>query len=247
MNITKIITPIKLLAGSHADTGSTGQGCFMNVIAYLNGEPQITDQSECVCVTVRSMAIFLNDLANNEQRQRMVPLIMRAMGSATDDKTEISRRLALLVEFAQGQAELAAEYTESTYAARFAAEDAAESAKCSAKYSKYAEDAAMSTYAARFAAEDAAESAKCSAKYVESVEYAEDAVMHAEYAIMSAMSAMYVMYVMSNASTKYHTYQAVTFSRGLILLDAMLPALGEVDTTVFARAQKLSALTETVE
>ena len=216
MNITKIITPIKLLAGSHADTGSTGQGCFMNVIAYLNGEPQITDQSECVCVTVRSMAIFLNDLANNEQRQRMVPLIMRAMGSATDDKTEISRRLALLVEFAQGQAELAAEYTESTYAARFAAEDAAESAKCSAKY-------------------------------VESVEYAEDAVMHAEYAIMSAMSAMYVMYVMSNASTKYHTYQAVTFSRGLILLDAMLPALGEVDTTVFARAQKLSALTETVE
>ena len=62
------IAPIKLLAGSHSDTGETGVGCFMNVIAYLNGEPQITDQSECVCFTVRPMAIFLNGLANNEQR-----------------------------------------------------------------------------------------------------------------------------------------------------------------------------------
>ena len=32
------IEPIRLLAGSHADTGTTGKGCFMNVVAYLNGE-----------------------------------------------------------------------------------------------------------------------------------------------------------------------------------------------------------------
>ena len=53
-SITEIIAPIKLLAGTHEDTAKTGSGCFMNVIAYLNGEPQITDQSPCVCVTVRA-------------------------------------------------------------------------------------------------------------------------------------------------------------------------------------------------
>lgn len=37
------IEPIKLLRGQHKDTATTGQGCFMNVIAYLNGDPQITD------------------------------------------------------------------------------------------------------------------------------------------------------------------------------------------------------------
>ena len=55
--ITEIIKPIKLLSGTHNDTAQTGQGCFMNVIAYLNGEPQITDQSDCVCYVVRPIAI----------------------------------------------------------------------------------------------------------------------------------------------------------------------------------------------
>ncbi len=79
------IKPIKLLKGSHCDTGITGQGCFLNIIAYLNGESQITDQSTCVCVTVRPMAIELNDFGDDEQRQRLLPFVMRAMGSATED------------------------------------------------------------------------------------------------------------------------------------------------------------------
>lgn len=90
------IKPIKLLQGDHADTGVTGQGCFMNVIAYLNGEPQITDGSPCVCVYVRRMAIRLNDGADDEQRQRMLPFVLRAMGSATEDEAVMqSRRLRL--------------------------------------------------------------------------------------------------------------------------------------------------------
>ena len=211
------IAPIKLLAGSHSDTGETGVGCFMNVIAYLNGEPQITDQSECVCFTVRPMAIFLNDLANNEQRQRMVPLILRAMGSTTSDKVEISRRLALLVEFAQWQAGLAAESAESAKSAKSAAEYAkyaakysAESAESAAKYAvKYAESAAK--YAAKYSAESAkhsTESAKYSAKYAESA---------AEY-------------------------RTVTFDRGMALLDAMLPPLTEPDAIYVARANRLHEL-----
>ncbi|MGL4640600.1 MAG: hypothetical protein ACRCVX_12835 [Shewanella sp.] len=104
MSITGIIAPIKLLAGSHADTAKTGQGCFMNVIAYLNGEPQITDSSPCVCVTVRHISIGLNDRLNDTQRARMIPFIERAMGSADCDKDEFKRRLNLMVDFAKKQA-----------------------------------------------------------------------------------------------------------------------------------------------
>ncbi len=99
MNILDIIKPIKLLAGSHADTGQTGQGCFLNVIAYLNGDAQITDQSPCVCVTVRRMAIALNDQGNDEQRQRLLPFVMRAMGSATEDKAVLEARTRRLRQY----------------------------------------------------------------------------------------------------------------------------------------------------
>ena len=93
MNVVpEIIKPIKLLSGSHADTATTGQGCFMNVIAYLNGESQITDQSPCVCFMVRPLAIKLNDLGNDEQRQRLMPFVMRAMGSTTADAVIIESR-----------------------------------------------------------------------------------------------------------------------------------------------------------
>ena len=77
--ISSIIKPIKLLIGTHADTATTGQGCFMNVIAYLNGEAQITDQSPCVCVTVRRLSIEMNDRSNDEQRQKLLPFVLRAM------------------------------------------------------------------------------------------------------------------------------------------------------------------------
>ena len=93
------IEPIKLLAGSHADTAKTGQGCFMNVIAYLNGEAQITDSSPCVCVTVRRMAIALNDHGNDEQRQRLLAFVLRAMGSATKDKAILESRTRRLRQY----------------------------------------------------------------------------------------------------------------------------------------------------
>ena len=85
MNISEIIKPIELLSGSHKDTGETGRGCFMNVIAYLNGEKQITDESECVCFVVRPIVIWLNDFLSAQERARMIPYIERAMGSRSDD------------------------------------------------------------------------------------------------------------------------------------------------------------------
>jgi hypothetical protein len=90
------IEPIKLLSGTHADTGATGQGCFMNVIAYLNGEPQITDDSPCVCFTVKKFVIGFNDRLLDKDRHELIPFIERAMGSVTMDKIEINRRLKIL-------------------------------------------------------------------------------------------------------------------------------------------------------
>ena len=100
------IQPIRLLKGMHEDTASTGQGCFMNVIAYLNGESQITDTSPCVCVTVRLLAINLNDFGTEEQRQRLLPFVLRAMGSATQDAKVLDARVARLRKYGEECAEL---------------------------------------------------------------------------------------------------------------------------------------------
>ena len=126
MKLMEIIEPIKLLSGSHSDTGTTGKGCFMNVIAYLNGEPQITDQSTCVCYVVRPIAIWLNDYLKDGERARLIPFIERAMGSATEDKNEVMRRVNLAVVLAK---------TYAKYAAGHAARHPAE-------YAKYAGHAA---------------------------------------------------------------------------------------------------------
>lgn len=98
--ILDIIKPIKLLAGSHANTGETGQGCVMNVIAYLNGEAQITDNSTCVCPSMRKLLIYANDLmVPKGDGHLLLPLIERAMGSATNG--DIKYRLNLVVDFAK--------------------------------------------------------------------------------------------------------------------------------------------------
>ena len=97
--ISEIIKPIQLKAGTHADVATTGQGCFMNVIAYLNGEAQITDNSECVCYVVRPIAIWLNDYLKDDERHLLIPYIERAMGSKSEDKDEVLRRVKLVAEF----------------------------------------------------------------------------------------------------------------------------------------------------
>src|SRR5690242_6083131 len=98
--IPDLVKPIKLLAGSHPDIAHTAQGCFMNVIAYLNGEPEITDYSPCVCVVVRPIAIWINDYLLDSERHVLLPYVERAMGSATLDRRELLRRTRLAVEMA---------------------------------------------------------------------------------------------------------------------------------------------------
>jgi hypothetical protein len=150
-----VFKPIKLLSGSHADTGKTGQGCFMNVIAYLNGEPQITDQSTCVCVVVRPIAIWINDYLMDSERHILLPYIERAMGSATCDQTELSRRAGRAVRMAEEMRAIADADDATAYAAEAGkaaayaarASDAAKASTYAAKASTYA--AKASTYAAK--------------------------------------------------------------------------------------------------
>lgn len=82
MNILDTIKPITLLHGHHDNTGTTGSGCFMDVIAYLNGEAQITDSSPCVHEAIRDVMVAANDSLAHKDRQELIRFIPRAMGSA---------------------------------------------------------------------------------------------------------------------------------------------------------------------
>jgi hypothetical protein len=92
------ITPIRLLKGHHDDTARTGSGCFMDVAAYLNGDEVITDESPCVCSLIRPVIIAMNDTMSDEDRQTLLPFMVRAMGSATEDGFILGQRLIALLK-----------------------------------------------------------------------------------------------------------------------------------------------------
>lgn len=92
MSILDTIKPIKLLRGSHSDTGVTGSGCMMNVISYLQGDSVITDDPDGVDPIIRLVCIRINDLMFDAERQRLHELIFRAMKSETQERRIIERR-----------------------------------------------------------------------------------------------------------------------------------------------------------
>jgi hypothetical protein len=146
------IPQIKLLSGKHEDTAKTGAGCFMNIVAYLNGEPQITDQSSCVCIVVRRFVIWFNDFCNDEERQELLPFILRAMRSATSDRKELTRRALLCVNYAKKMKASASDYAaDATFATSYAA-CASDYASASARMAALAAAAAKYVDAAMYAA-----------------------------------------------------------------------------------------------
>ena len=203
--------------------------CFMNVIAYLNGEAQITDKSECVCFVMRPMAIYAYHLFNDDDRQKLLPFILRALGSRTDDKAVITERLRHVVAFAEKQGQYAANYAKYAdwYAAKYAkyaAKHAAESAK-SAKSAKSAESAAESAEYAYYA-KHAVWSAEFAAKYAaESAKYVD------KYAVWSA--------------TKYADWYNTTRDDLLALFDDVcLPQLTEPQAVHIERAKRLHEMAQ---
>lgn len=106
LRIQDIVSPIRLLPGHHSDTARTGQGCFLDVISYLSGHRRITDQPRCVCVTVRTVAAWLNDNLNDEFRVELLPYIERAMNSATTSKKVLLQRTWRAVQMANEMLDL---------------------------------------------------------------------------------------------------------------------------------------------
>jgi hypothetical protein len=203
--------PLRLLSGPHADTGTTGQGCFMNVIAYLNGEAQITDQSTCVCVVVRPIAIWINDYLMDSERDILLPYIGRAMGSATRDQKELFRRATRAAGMAEEMRDIAdADVTAAAYAA-----DAAKAAAEAANAAKTAEAAKASDYAA-VASTHAAKASTYAAK---ASDYAADASTCA-------------------AETAYATARKRIIDACLRFLDDCLPELETVGPKPVERAKR---------
>ncbi len=194
------IESIKLSVGNQPDTDTTGRGCFMNVIAYLNGDGRITDMSKCVCPFIRPFAVMLNDMADDNQRQRLLPFIFRALGSATYASDVMLRRSRIVLGFAKwGQ-----EY----------AEESKELAGNDFGFVKME----VEHFAKR--TDSAANAAKSAEKYV--ADYAD----YAYYAHRVASLASSAIYYAGQAASFFAADNVVRekiFSRGLRFLDAALP------------------------
>ena len=59
---------------------SIDTACIMNMVAYVAGEPW-SDHPECACPVLTKMAISLNDRLDDEQRQKLAPLIPLLAGT----------------------------------------------------------------------------------------------------------------------------------------------------------------------
>lgn len=231
MNILEIIQPIKLLKGSHPDTAKTGHGCAMNVIAYLNGESVITDNSECVCFVVRPLLIFINDHMTDSERPILLPFLLRAMGSRTDNKEEILRRLWLVKELAGEMALIAAKYVVEhikyidNYTMQYAVEYAVESDAKSVAVDVSVEAARYASMSAKYASMGINYSAMYSA---------ESAVMSARYAVKA---------IAMNASDRYIGTRGLGFSNLILkFLDDALPKQEIVTEEIHNRALRLVEL-----
>lgn len=227
--ILDIIKPIKLLKGDHNDTEKTGQGCAMNVIAYLNGDDQITDESTCVCVTVRQPIIWLNDFLQDDERQELVPFLLRAMGSATTDEDIIKQRLVLVVKLANSMAELARDVA------------------------TFAHNSANSIVITTFGrATHAAVMAAAAATHAALINDADRASVHASSAIYAASRLVNRMCRAADApgstSAQSRAFAAACRTKikaiALAFLDAVLPRPELHDSIVFERAEKLAELYE---
>jgi hypothetical protein len=79
--------PIILHAGSHSapSDGTPREFCVNEGIAWIAGESW-SDQPRCVDPAIRNLLIRLNDRWDDERRQRLVPFMLRAIGTASDGR-----------------------------------------------------------------------------------------------------------------------------------------------------------------
>lgn len=90
---SSILKPLTLRRG--AGKGWENGLCFMEAAAWLAGE-EATDRPKCACPVLGKFGIAINDLAEHDQRQKLLPLAYRMAGTNSHDHEE--RRAAFIAK-----------------------------------------------------------------------------------------------------------------------------------------------------
>jgi hypothetical protein len=216
---------IKLSEGAHSNP-QDGM-CIMECVAYIEGEKH-TDHPKCACPVVTSFAIRTNDWMNGEERQLLLPFVLRIAGSKSSLEVEKQRAfmaadyavrkfapIALRVQKLEAQAKMLESCDKIV--------DKKTALKGKAAAAAYAADAtAVAAYAAYATA---------------------DAATNAAYAAADAAdaAAVYATYAAADAAA---VYKELVESR-LQLLDDMLKLTDQVEETpvICKKLQELEVLT----
>jgi hypothetical protein len=79
--------PERLFYGSHEPDGEM---CVMEAVAYVAGEPW-SDHPSCACPVLTSYCVTLNDRMPDEQLQRLLPYVVRLVGTRATSEVELKR------------------------------------------------------------------------------------------------------------------------------------------------------------
>ena len=90
------VKTIRLGHGAHDP--HDGEGCVMEIVSQLYGEPW-SDTPKCADPVVANLAIAINDHCSDEQRQRLWPFTLR-IGMTNQGKRESRRRKYILADHA---------------------------------------------------------------------------------------------------------------------------------------------------
>lgn len=92
--MTITIIEERLASVTHLDDGAhSGPGdgiCLLEAVAYITGEPW-SDRPACACPVIARYAMNLNDRMPEDQRQRLLPYIVRIAGSRATPEIEQQR------------------------------------------------------------------------------------------------------------------------------------------------------------
>lgn len=72
----------QLESGAHQE--GAGSLCAMEMVAYMERLPH-SDAPECTCPVLASYVRTLNDNMNDEQRQKLLPILPMLVGTVNDD------------------------------------------------------------------------------------------------------------------------------------------------------------------
>jgi hypothetical protein len=72
----------QLDSGAHEE--GSGSMCAMEMVAYMERLPH-SDAPECTCPVLASYVRTLNDNMNDEQRQKLLPILPMLVGTVNDD------------------------------------------------------------------------------------------------------------------------------------------------------------------